>query len=67
MKAISLTDCYQCAKRELALRRRLYPRFVASGKLTQDEADRELLVMEKIMKDYQKQVNDTNEGAPLFA
>lgn len=43
-----------CARRELAFRRRLYPRWVEQRKLSQDEADREIEIMSAIVDDYAK-------------
>lgn len=40
------------AERELKMRRRVYPRWIASGRMTQAEADREIRVMEAIAADY---------------
>lgn len=40
------------AKREARFRRRVYPRLVVEGKMTQAEADYELRAMEAIADDY---------------
>lgn len=40
------------AKRELKFRRKAYPRFVAEGRMTQENADREIRIMEAIVEDY---------------
>lgn len=45
-----------CVRRELALRRNVYPGFVARGKMKQSAADKEIAVIESIVDDYQKQV-----------
>ena len=45
-----------CAARELAMRRNVYPKWVASGRMKQEAADREIAVMEAIVADYQAQV-----------
>lgn len=39
-------------KREIAMRRRVCPRFVANGRMKQDDADYRLAVMESIAADY---------------
>ena len=49
---ITPADKRACLERELRMRRRVYPRFVQTGKLTQAEADREIAVMEAILADY---------------
>lgn len=41
-----------CLKREIALRRRVYPRLVEQGKMTQTRADSEIEVMQAILDDY---------------
>lgn len=43
--AVSISDMIAEQRRELALRETLYPRFVASKKLTQAKADRQIAVM----------------------
>lgn len=42
-----------CACRELKLRKGVYPRMVASGTLTQAQADEEIARMRAIIEDYQ--------------
>jgi hypothetical protein len=44
----------RCAERELAFRRRAYPRFVRQGRMTQEEADEEIRVMAAIAEDYRE-------------
>jgi len=46
----------KCIEREIALRRRVYPKWIASGKLKQEKADREIAVMEAIAVDYRAAV-----------
>lgn len=38
--------------REAALRRRVYPRFVAAGRLSQAKADEQIACMDAIANDY---------------
>lgn len=40
-------------RRELAQRRRVYPRLVADGRLPQAQADRQTRVLEAIARDYE--------------
>lgn len=40
--------------REIALRRRVYPRQIENGRLTQEKADREIAIFEAIVDDYTK-------------
>jgi hypothetical protein len=41
-----------CAKREVGLRRIVYPKRVMLGALRQDKADREIAMMAQIERDY---------------
>lgn len=40
-------------RRELAQRRRVYPRLVADGRLRPAQADRQIRVLEAILRDYE--------------
>ena len=42
----------ECAAREVKMRRRAYPRWVASGQMPKAQADREIAMMEEIASDY---------------
>jgi hypothetical protein len=44
----------KCAQRELEMRKRVYPRWVAENKMTQSFCDREMRVMAAIIEDYEK-------------
>lgn len=50
---VTLERKLRCAKRELALRRKVYPRWVQKGRMTADEAIEEIAVMEQIVRDYE--------------
>jgi hypothetical protein len=41
-----------CLKREIAMRQRVYTKWVASGRMKQDEANREIDTMIAILRDY---------------
>jgi len=43
-----------CLDREIKMRRRVYPRWVADGRMTQAKADDEIKTMEAIADDYRK-------------
>lgn len=45
-----------CLKRELGMRRRVFPGRVASGKMSQREMDHEIAVLEAILADYPEEV-----------
>jgi hypothetical protein len=42
---IGLAEQIACIEREIALRRRVYPRFVFNHKMTQAKADKEIAAM----------------------
>ena len=54
------TDKLKAIEREIALRKSAYPRFIASGKLKQAVADREIAVMEAIANDYRIRINGSH-------
>lgn len=45
-------DKFECLQREIKMRKRVFPRRVAQGKMKQTEADREISCMEAIAEDY---------------
>lgn len=49
---ITLAQKRACLERELRMRRRVYPRWVKAGRLTQAQAEHEIAVMEAILADY---------------
>lgn len=48
MAAYSLVDWLTCLRRELAMRRRVYPKFIAQGRMTQQDADHEIGCMQSL-------------------
>lgn len=42
---VSLADQIRCLKREIALRKNVYPKWVSNGKMRQGEADHEIATM----------------------
>lgn len=42
----------ECAKREVKMRERVYPRWVQQGKMTQQQADLEIAMMREIAEEY---------------
>lgn len=52
----------KCIEREIVMRRRVYPRWVALGKMTQEQAEKEIQTMESIANDYRSKIS-----ASLFA
>lgn len=51
----TLDQMIACAVRELAMRRRAYPRWVGQQRLTQEKADHEIACMEAIARHLQRQ------------
>lgn len=43
-----------CIKREIEMRHKVYPRWIANGKMSMDKAGREIEVMQDILEDYEK-------------
>lgn len=52
-----------CLKRELAMRKKVYPRWVADQRMRPEKADYELAVLQAIIDEYQEKVGH----ADLFA
>lgn len=46
--AVTLHEQVVCVRREIELRERVYPRFVASNKMKQENADREINRMKAV-------------------
>jgi polyhydroxyalkanoate synthesis regulator phasin len=51
--------------RELAMRRRVYPRMVAEGRMSQDEAERLIDIMESIWSDYEEAADRRQKELPF--
>ena len=45
----NLTDQIACVKREIAMREKVYPRWIESRKMTQEKADREIKTMKDVL------------------
>jgi hypothetical protein len=45
-------DKLACAERELSMRKRAYPRWVAAGKMKAEDASRQIDLMQAIVDDY---------------
>ena len=46
---MELAEQIKCVEREIAMRRRVYPNWVASGKMKQEKADHEISAMEAVL------------------
>lgn len=51
---VTVQDMLGCARRELAMRRKVYPRWQATGKMKADDAERETRVMGAIVDHFEK-------------
>ncbi len=45
-----LADQIACVKREIALRERLYPRWIVGGRLRRADAEREIATMKAVLE-----------------
>ena len=50
---ISLEQQIKCVGREIGLRRNVYPKFLMSGRITQEKADYEIEAMEAVLATLQ--------------
>jgi len=53
MMPISLEQQIKCVGREIGLRRNVYPKFLMSGRITQEKADYEIAAMEAVLATLQ--------------
>ena len=53
-KKIPLAMQIRCVSREIGLRRRVYPRWVADKRMTQADADHEIASMEAVLETLKK-------------
>lgn len=53
---ITDADKLACAEREVKMRHRAYPRWIADGRMSQDKANAEIAVMSAIADDYRAKV-----------
>jgi hypothetical protein len=58
MSEWSISDKLASIERELRLRHRVYPRRIADGHMTADQARREIEIMEAIRDDYRRRRSD---------
>jgi hypothetical protein len=47
---VSMDEMIGCAKRELMMRKRFYPKWVANGRMDRDKADQEIASMAAILE-----------------
>lgn len=63
--SVKLEDQIKAVKREIAMRDRVYPRWVSQRKLTQAAADRELAAMRAVLATLEELA--ARQVPPLFA
>jgi hypothetical protein len=63
IKNVKFTDDEKarCVRRELSLRQVNYPRWVREGKVRQEQADREIDIMQDILDDYEFRIKIMEE------
>jgi len=54
------------ARREVALRRRVYSRRVEEGRMTQADCDRQIAIMADMQADYAAKAEEDEKGARLI-
>ena len=54
-RAITTAEKLRAVERELALRKSAYPKWVKRGRMSQEEAERELEVMAAVVEDYRRE------------
>jgi hypothetical protein len=64
--AITAADKLKELKRELAQRRRVYPRLIEKGSLTREAAARQTEIMEAIVADYEARAAEEERQGMLL-
>jgi hypothetical protein len=49
-----IDDLIKCARRELSMRKHVYPRRVLDGRMTKTQSDKEIAMMEAIIFELEK-------------
>ena len=66
MNDYTLTDKIKELQNELYMRKRVYPKLVENGKLSQAEADKKRRIIAAILADYQELARSNISDLPLF-
>ena len=62
----TLDEQIECVRREIGMRRRVYPRWVEIGRITQDKADHEIACMQAVLEGLlARQPAEPEQGALL--
>lgn len=62
MSAFTFGELAACAAREVLQRRRVYPRLVDKGSMTQAEADRQIAMMDDIRRHFAREAEADPAG-----
>ena len=65
MNEPTLDEMVACAERELAMRERVYPKWVESGRMKAEEADQEIHVMKHIASFLARKRDEANGQGEL--
>lgn len=65
MSVITLHEQIECVKREISMRRRVYPRWIAAGKMTAESGDREIARMQAVLSTLERVQHDAKRPDPL--
>lgn len=55
MSAVPIQHQVECVRREISMRERAYPRWVADKRMTQKKADQELEMMRAVLETLEKE------------
>ena len=70
MKPISIDDQIRCVERELAMRRNVYPRQIANGRMKPDAAEYELAALEAVRRTLRTLATifaEVSDAEPVFS
>lgn len=65
-RSFSAKDKAAAARREAGFRRYVYPKRVSDGKMKQEDADRQIAIMDAIAADYDAQAKVEEQEARLL-
>lgn len=63
---ITLAEMSDEVKREIAMRKSVYPRWIENGKITKETADFRILVLEALQTFVQEELRRTAPQQPMF-
>jgi hypothetical protein len=66
IQQVSLDEQIQEVQREIALRKRVYPRWIQEGKIQKEKADLQILTMEAVLWTLNEKAKETKPQQDLF-